>query len=322
MPNGPAVERLEENRPGGDSRGGRQPQGAHGVRDLGGGVGRRLAGVELVPELDDDRAIGLAPEVPRQEAARLRPVRRELAGHEEPYREAVRELDRLREREADERGERDVLAALAVERPLELRIRLVEGLVVPVEAATGLCGRDQEPEENGAEQRLVLARPRSCVGLREDRCRGLAPELLDGEPRIVARAQHRLALLDEGAHEGPELVQRRPTPLDVLLERERQLDALLELAPEHDEGAEDEAAEERVQVRGAYGHASGYALRTPSPASATGARRLCAGRRGSRPRRAGPWRPSPRPRYRRTARPRGASRRPPSRARRVPRVRV
>ena len=82
----PAVERLEEDRPGSDGGGGRQPQGADGVRDLGGGVGRRLTGVELVPQLDDERAIRLTPEVPRKETARLGPVRRELAGHEEPYR--------------------------------------------------------------------------------------------------------------------------------------------------------------------------------------------------------------------------------------------
>ncbi len=42
--------------------------------------------------------------------------------------------------------------------------------------------------------------------------------------------------------------------LDVLLEGERQLGALLELAPENDERSEDEAPEERVQVRRAHGH--------------------------------------------------------------------
>ena len=83
---------------------------------------------------------------------------------------------------------------------------------------------------------------------REDRRSGLPAQLLDREPRVVARAQKRLALLDERAHERPQLVQRRAPPLDVLLERERELGAVLELAPEHDERPEREPAEQRIQM--------------------------------------------------------------------------
>ena len=126
---------------------------------------------------------------------------------------------------------------------------MLERLVVPVEAAARLRGSDQQPEENGAEERLVLARPRPRMGAREDRRGRLAPKLLDCESRVVPRPQHRLALLDERTHERTELVQRRPAALDVLLEREGKLGSLLELAPEHDERAEDESTEERVEVR-------------------------------------------------------------------------
>ena len=64
-----AVEGLEHHRPSGDGCHRREPQCADRVRELAGRVGRRLAGVELAPELDDDRAVGLAPEVARQQAA-------------------------------------------------------------------------------------------------------------------------------------------------------------------------------------------------------------------------------------------------------------
>ena len=116
------------------------------------------------PELDHDQPVGLPTEVARQEAARLGPVRRQLAGHERANREVGGELDRLREREADERRDRHVLATLAEERPLELRVRVLERLVFPVEAAARLCGRDQEPEEDRAEERLVsFARFPACA---------------------------------------------------------------------------------------------------------------------------------------------------------------
>ena len=83
---------------------------------------------------------------------------------------------------------------------------------------------------------------------------------------ILAGAQCRLAILDEGTDEWSELVQRGPATFDVLLEREWQLGTLLELAPEHDERAEDEPTKERVQMRRAHRHTSPYEARPPSPA--------------------------------------------------------
>ena len=79
-----------------------------------------------------------------------------------------------------------------------------------------------------------------CV--REDRSSRLPPEFLHGQSRILAVAEDQLALLDESADERTELVQSRPASLDVLFEREREIDAFLELPPEDDERAEDEAA--------------------------------------------------------------------------------
>jgi hypothetical protein len=59
------------------------------------------------------------------------------------------------------------------------------------------------------------------VRAREDGGRGLALQLLHRQPRVLARPEQGLALLDERAHERAQLVQRRPSTLDVLLEGER-----------------------------------------------------------------------------------------------------
>jgi hypothetical protein len=101
----------------------------------------------------------------------------------------------------------------------------------------------------------------------EDRSSRLAAKLLDGEPNVLASSQHRLALLDERTNERAQLVQRGPASLNVLLEGEREIPTLLQLAPEHHERSEDEPAKERVEMRCAHGHVSGYATRVASPAS-------------------------------------------------------
>ena len=69
-------------------------------------------------------------------------------------------------------------------------------------------------------------------------------------------------------HERPKLVQSGPLPLDVLLEGERELGALLELAPEDDERAEGEATKQRIEMRRASGHGFGYVPGRPTPAPA------------------------------------------------------
>ena len=76
---------------------------------------------------------------------------------------------------------------------------------------------------------------------REDRGGRLAQQLVERDPGVVALRERVRARLDERAHERPVLVERRPVPLDVLLERERQVVALLERAAEEDERAQAEA---------------------------------------------------------------------------------
>ena len=165
-----------------------------------------------------------------------------------------------RDRDADERREHGVSPPLAEQRPLEIRVRALERLVVPVEAAARLGRRDEQPEQDGAKERVLLARAGARMSSREDRGRRLSTELFDRKRHVVTHPEQRLPLLDERAHERPELVQRRPLSLGVLLEREREVGALLQLAPEHDERAEDESSEQRVEVRRAHGHDSRYGL--------------------------------------------------------------
>src|SRR6185436_5226904 len=168
------------------------------------------------------------------------------------------QLDPLRDRDADERRDRDVAPPVPEERALEVGVRAVERLVVPVEPAAALRGRDQEAEEDGSEERLVLTRTCARVRAREDRRGRLSAELLERQPGVLAGGKLVLAWLDERANEWLELVQRRPAALDVLFEGERELGALLELTPEQDERPEREPAEERIEMGCAHGHASGY----------------------------------------------------------------
>ena len=116
-------------------------------------------------------------------------------------REPGRELDRPGDRESDERHDRPELPTLAEERRLEDPVRVLERLVVPVEPAARLCGRDEQSEQHRAKERVVLARLRPGVGAREDRGRGLPRELLEGERASSRVRRTRFALFDERAHE-------------------------------------------------------------------------------------------------------------------------
>ena len=152
-----------------------------------------------------------------------------------------------------------IRSTLAVERALELGVGTIERFVVPVEAAARLGGRDEQTDEDGAEERLVLRRPRPGVGTGEDGCGRFALQLLERDQRIVASAKPRCALLDERPHERPVLVQRRPPAVLVLHEGDRQLGALVELAEQIGERAEHEPAEGVLEMRSANGHGFGYA---------------------------------------------------------------
>ena len=86
----------------------------------------------------------------------------------------------------------------------------------------------------------------------EDPCRRLAQQIGDGVLHVDPREQPLGARLDEAAHERAVLVERRPAVRAVLLEGEREIDAVVELAREHGERAEAEAAESVVEVRRAH----------------------------------------------------------------------
>jgi hypothetical protein len=104
--------------------------------------------------------------------------------------------------------------------------------------------------------------------MREDRRGRLTPKLLNYESSVLATSQHRLTLLDERTDERAQLVQGGPASLNMLLKREWEIAALLQLAPEHHERSEDESAKKRIQVRRAHGHTFRYAPDLVSPAFA------------------------------------------------------
>ena len=149
--------------------------------------------------------------------------------------------------------------AAAEERPLELGVRVVERAVVPVEAAAPLGRAHEERQQDCADER-ILGRRRSltCVRAREDLRRRLARELLGGQARVLAPGEAVDARLHELADERAVLVERGPALGGVLLEREGQLHPVGELALEHGEGAEAEAAQGVVEVGRAHGHAAPY----------------------------------------------------------------
>ena len=151
--------------------------------------------------------------------------------------------------QADERRERRVRAAVAVERALELGVGALERVVVPVEAAARLGGGDEQRNEDRAPERLVLADPLVGVRAREDARGRLVLERREGLARVLAQGEPPGPLLDEGADERPVLVERRAVRARVLLERDREVGAALELEAEVEERAEAEPAERREELR-------------------------------------------------------------------------
>jgi hypothetical protein len=195
----------------------------------------------------------------------------ELPGRRGAHAEAVTELDGRRGGQAHERRDRAVRVTRPEQGALQLEIGTLEGGVVPVEAAAGLGRLDEERDEDAAEERLLLGSARARVRAGEDRCGRLPAQLLDRQLRILAREQPPFALLDVRPHQRPVVIEGGAAGRGVLLERERQLDAGVELAREEAERAEAEGAQRSAEVRGARGHAQGYSLRACSPCSAAGA---------------------------------------------------
>ena len=107
------------------------------------------------------------------------------------------------------RCERDVGARGAEQRPLEIGVGGVEGVVVPVEPAAALGRPGQHRQQDRAEERIVAGGAEPGVRAREDRRGRLALQIVDRVARIGQPAQRRRLLVDEAAHERPVLVERR-----------------------------------------------------------------------------------------------------------------
>ena len=229
-PVGAVVEALEDDRPGGDGARRCEPESADSSSELAGSIGndagRRL---ELALELQDKGPVDLAPEVAREQAASLRPGRRELADGCGANADAVSELDCRSGGHADERSDGRVCAPVAEEGALEPRVGSLEGGVVPVEAAAGLRRGDEDRDEDRAPERLVLAHALVRVRVGEDPRGRLVLE--DGErlARVLAEREAPGALLDEGADQRTVLVERRAVGAAVLLERDGDVGAALQL---------------------------------------------------------------------------------------------
>ena len=148
--------------------------------------------------------------------------------------------------------------AVAVERYLELLVRTRERGVVPVEAAAALGGADEERHEHAAVDRAALVPYLALVRVREDPRRRLAQQVGDGILDVDPREEPLGPRFDEAAHERAVLVQRRPAVRAVLLESEGKIGPVLEIAREHGERAEAEAAKGVVEMRRAHAELSDY----------------------------------------------------------------
>ena len=167
---------------------------------------------------------------------------------------------------------------------------------MPVEAAAPLRGPGQHRDENRAKERLVAGVADPRVGAREDRRRGLPLQIVDRVARVRQPPQRRRLLLDEAAHERPVLVERRPFPGRMLLERERDLRAALgrerrrgrtRAATRRDAGREARPGVTRAAGRllpGTPGTSRSCGCRRPGPTSESAHRSAgTAARRGGRP---------------------------------------
>jgi hypothetical protein len=244
------VKPLEDDGTGGDGAGGGEAKSTHRPPELGRSV-RHLAGrrLELALELEEERAVDFASEVARKKPRSVGPRGGHLPARGGAHAHAPRKLDHPPRGEADERSEGRVGAALAVERALEAGVGGAEGSIVPVEPAARFRGRPEKRDEDRAAKSLVLADPFVGMRAREQASRRLLLESGERFLSVIPVRQPPAALLDEGADEGPVLVQSRPVRARVLLERDGDVGPVLELERELEEGAEAKSAQGAVELR-------------------------------------------------------------------------
>ena len=165
-PQRPEVEPLEDDGAGRDRAGGREAEGADGVGELAGGVGRlALARVELAGQLEHVqtgrrrvRTRAAAGRAPRARAPASSPETA-LRIRMSPPRSTVEAG-----READEGRDRGVGAGAAEERLLDRGVGVLERVVLPVEAAGALGDGGERRQQDRPEERVVVARAEARSG--------------------------------------------------------------------------------------------------------------------------------------------------------------
>src|SRR5262249_8616874 len=123
----------------------------------------------------------------------------------------------------------------------------------------------QERQEHAAEQRLIFTRARTSMCAREDRRRRLTHQLLDRELRVGALPQGVRPMVDEGLDQRAVLVQCGLRIRGVLLERELELLAAVDVPEQGAESPETERPERGVELRSTHNHGSRYAAGGSSP---------------------------------------------------------
>ena len=267
-------------------------------------------------QLEHAAAVGLATEARREQPTRLGPVRRELARLPEAHGRGRARARSVRATDSPMSGATTAyLPPLAEERRLEVGVRMLEGLVVPVEAAARLGGRDEQPEEHGAKQRVVLARMRARRGPAR-RSPLQAPAASSSRARRASSRVRRTGSRSSMNERTSGRSSYRAGPCAGRAPRTRtgaprppRARARARRTPRgrSREAADRDAARARARLpRTRPGRSS------PPSDGATVAARPAEGRRGSPTRRAGSAPRSRRPARRRSARPRDASLRPTS----------
>ena len=181
---------------------------------------------------------------------------RQLAGDERPCLQAAAEVDGRAHLEPDERHHDDVAALGAEEQPLELGVLALVEVVVPVEAAARVCDAGDEGKQDGLEGG-VLPGPPPGQRTGEERGGRLAGKLVEGVAGVGQLGEPFGAALDEREDQRPELVEGRAPARVVLLEGERHLGAVVDLALKRREGGEGKEPQRGVQVGRPVGHPSG-----------------------------------------------------------------
>ena len=130
---------------------------------------------------------------------------------------------------------------------------MVEDCVVPIEAAAALGDVGQERKQDRAHEGAAVAFVPAGVSACVNRRGRLALQLLEGHEGIGQRGEPARARVHVVADERPVVVERS-LPAVVLLEREGDLGAAIDLPREERKTPDREETKRAIQVRSAHGH--------------------------------------------------------------------